>query len=191
MSRHGLGSDASRPAALITPCPAAVDQFFVEQLRYDKLAKSKNKLEKNPFIVTYSKGLSYPDNPIFESLVGQLYISYIEVDLYSGNIVGGWFEIRNNPKRMYRVWPSIRTYAELYDAVGKDKDIEYLFEWHLNIVHMSREYLKGGWLYRRQRQNNLEATKNKYVILNKKGFTNILENAKPENTAFHRSGKVE
>jgi hypothetical protein len=55
---------------------------------------------------------------------------------------------------------------------------------------MTREYLKGGWLYRSKRQKELEVTKDKYVILNKKGFTNILENAKPDNVEFLGNGKV-
>lgn len=186
-SRHGLGR--SNAASSITPCPAVIDQFFKEQLHYCKQTKKSN--DKEPFIVTYSKGLSYPDSPVFESLAGQQYLSYIKIDLYNGIILDDWFEIRNNIKRFDRVWEPIRTYAELLDAVGENKDIEWLFKWHLNIVHMTREYFKGGWLFRRKRRENLEATKDKYIVLNRKGFTNVLENAKPDNVKFLGNGKVE
>ena len=180
-NRNGLGNDAFRPASLITPCPAAIDQYFKDQLHYNKLIKKAN--DKEPFTVVYSRGLNYPDRPIFEDLAGQHYLSYIVVDLYNGAVVDTYFELRNTHK-------IVRTYQELADEIGENKSIEWVFKWHLNIVHMTREYLKGGWLYRAKRQENLAATKDKYVILNKKGFANILENAKPDNVEFLGNGKV-
>ena len=183
-SRHGLGNDSHRPAALITPCPAVIDQFFEKQLHYGKLTKKAN--DKEPYTVIYQKGLSHPDNPRFESLANNCYLSRIVIDAYNGNIIDSYFEVRA------AVGGSVvfRTFQELADIFGEDKAVEWLFKWHLNIVHMTREYLKGGWLYRRQRQANLAATRDKYVILNKKGFTNILENAKPDNVEFLGNGKV-
>lgn len=186
-SRKGLWSNAWQPAYLITPCPAVIDQYFTEQMHYCKLTPKAN---SNAFIAMYSKTLSHKDNPMFDDLAGEQYISYIIVDLFNGALIDCYFEIRDNKKRFNRVWQPIRSYNELTAAIGSNQSIEWLFKWHLNIVHMTREYLKGGWLYRSKRQKELEVTKDKYVILNKKGFTNILENAKPNNVEFLGNGKV-
>lgn len=179
-SKKGLGSDTCRPAYLITPCPAAIDQYFTEQMFYCKLTPKAN--DKNPFVATYMKVLSHADNPMFECLKGDQYISYIIVDLYSGAILDHYFEVRDHNRWKY-------SFVSFENCPEKD-EIIWLFKWHLNIVHMTREYLKGGWLYRSKRQKELEITKDKYVILNKKGFTNILENAKPDNVEFLGNGKV-
>lgn len=170
--RHGLGNNVNKPAYLITPCPAVVDQFFEDQLHYMKLTPKANK-KADPFIVTYAKVLSHPDNPEFIELKGDVCISYIYVDIFNGNIIDQGFEWKN---RYHRKFGPIRSFEEC----PENKALLLVFKWHLNIVHMSREYLKGGWLYRAKRQRQLEATKDKYVILNKKGFTNILDNARPE-----------
>lgn len=180
-NNHGLGCDTFRPASLITPCPAVIDHYFRKQLHYNRLIKKTN--DDEPFVAVYSRGLNYPDRPIFEDLAGQHYLSYIVVDLYSGAILDTYFELRNKHK-------IVRTYQELAEEIGENKSIEWIFKWHLNIVHMTKEYLKGGWLYRPKRQENLSATKDKYVILNKKGFTNILNNARPDNVEFLGNGKI-
>jgi hypothetical protein len=178
-SKKGLGSNACQPAYLITPCPAVVDQYFTEQMHYCKLAA---KAGSDTFVVTYSKTLSHKDHPMFECLAGDQYISYITVDIYNGVVLSHYFEVRD--KNMWKY--GFTTYNECPEK----PEVEWLFKWHLNIVHMTREYLKGGWLYRSKRQKELEVTKDKYVILNKKGFTNILENAKPDNVEFLGNGKV-
>lgn len=181
-NRHGLGNDACRPATLITPCPAAIDQFFEEQLHYMKLTPKQNS-KANPFVVTYAKALNHADNPVFCELKNSVCMSYVVVDLFYGAVVDAYFEYR--PQFGLDIGP-VRSYAEL----PENNALIWVFKWHLNIVHMTREYLKGGWLYRSKRQRQLEATKDKYVILNKKGFTNILENAKPDNVVFLGNGKI-
>lgn len=168
LKNKGLGSDVGKPTSLLTPSPAVVDQYFIDQLRYSKLTPKK---EDNPFIARYSKVLSPGDKPVFDELADEQYISNIVIDLYTGRVMDHYLEARRKDSSKMRM--------KSYQECPPDPNIGWLFKWHLNLVRMTREYLKGGWLCRDSRQKELETAKGARIFLNAKGLKNILESAKP------------
>ncbi len=175
--KHGLGI-VSSSRVLITPCPSMVEYFFKDQLKYSK-ADIEHKHNTNQFLVRFTKALNHPDQPVFPDLNHISCVSNIVIDLYSGAVIDHYFKINRGS--------AIRTFSECPDI----ESMLYIFKWHLNIVHMAREYLKGGWMQRGKIQKEIESMKDKYVILNKKGFTNILEKAKPDFVKYVGKGKLE
>jgi len=164
--RHGLGVNPAA-ANLTSPCPRMIDVYFRQQLMYNKVAPD-NPNCKDPFYVKYVKSLNHPDNPLKSDLVNISCTSNIIVDLYTGAIVDSYFRINNgSPIRSYSECPIIES-------------LQLVFKWHLNLVHMSREYIKCGWLQRASVKKEIENAKPKCYILNKVGVTDLLNKAKPE-----------
>ena len=163
--KRGLGIK-SASSILISPCPSMIDSFFKDQLKYNKV-QVEDKSNTNPYLVRYVKGLNHGDNPLFPDLANISCVSNIIIDLYNGRVVDHYFKINRGS--------AIRAYKEC-STLGH---LTWMFQYHLNLVHMTREYIKGGWMQRVKVQKEIEDVKSKYIILNKKGFTNILEKAKP------------
>lgn len=185
--RRGLGM-ATNPAKNVAPAPAIIENYFVEQLHY--FQQNRGEIHDIPRYTTYVKNLNQPDVPLFAELKGINCISRIVVDMWHGGIMDAWFELRdsknggNNALKFkismkYRD-VKINSYNQLDEFVGQYDSLIWLFKWHLNIVHMSREYLKGGWLERKGRIKAIEKAKEARKYLNKFGTTNIINNAKPE-----------
>ena len=164
--RKGLGISQSSKS-LLSPCPKMIEAYFTDQLRYNK-SSIEDKSNKNQFLVRYQKALSMPHKPEFPELKNVTCLSNIVVDLYTGGIVDAWFKVNRGP--------AIRGYSECPQIAS----ILWVFQWHVNLVHMSREYIKGGWLERKRLQQELQDMKAKRVIMNKLGTTNFIEKARPE-----------
>ena len=178
-NRHGLGIELAS-SNLITPCPSMIDSYFKDQLKYNKVeVEDHRKGYKNAFKVRYCKALNHPDNPILPELWGISCVSNIIIDLYSGSVIDHYFKINKGS--------AIRTFSECPNIEA----VEYVFKWHLNLVHITREYLKGGWLKRSKVKKEIEDMQSKYIILNEKGITNILGLTKPENVEFFKNRKVD
>ena len=164
--KRGLGVNPAS-SNITAPCPRMIDVFFRQQLMYNKVAPD-NPDCKDPFYVKYIKGLNHPDNPMKPDLKNISCTSHIIVDLYTGAVVDHYFKINKGaPIRAYAECPNIES-------------LVLMFKWHLNIVHMAREYIKCGWLQRSKVQAEIENAKTKITILNKVGVTNILNKAKPD-----------
>ena len=165
-SKKGLGISLVS-SSLTSPCPRMIDIYFRQQLKYNKVAPD-NPNCKDPFCVKYTKSLNHPDNPIKSDLANILCTSHIIVNLYTGAIIDHYFMInKGNPIRAYRECPNIES-------------LQLVFKWHSNLVHMSREYIKCGWLQRKAVQKEIENAKPNCYILSKVGVTDLLNKAKPD-----------
>lgn len=165
-SKKGLGINPES-SSLTSPCPRMINVYFRNQLKYSKTSPD-NPNCKNPFYVKYIKTLSYADNPVRPDLLNFSCTSNIVIDLYTGSVVDNYFKINNGkPIRSYKDCPNIES-------------LVLVFKWHLNLVHMSREYIKCGWLQRKSVQKEIENAKQSCYILNKVGTTDLLNKAKPE-----------
>lgn len=164
--RHGLGIS---PAAsnLTSPCPRMIDAYFRQQLMYNRVAPDNPNCKDN-FYVKYTKTLNHSDNPIKPDLANISCTSHIIVDLYTGAIIDSYFKInKGSPIRSYTDCPNIAS-------------LQLVFKWHLNLVHMTREYIKCGWLQRDSVKKEIEKSKARCYIINKVGTTNLLNKAKPD-----------
>ena len=178
-NRCGLGIGAAG-SNLITPWPSMIDSYFKDQLKYNKVeVEGCRDGYKNAFKVRYCKALNHPDSPAIPELWGISCVSNIVIDLYSGSVIDHYFKINKGS--------AIRAFSECPNIEA----MEYVFKWHLNLVHITREYLKGGWLKRSKVKKEIEDMQSKYIILNEKGITNILGLTKPENAEFFKNGKVD
>lgn len=167
-SKKGLGLSPSINN-LITPCPSMIDSFFNLFLKYNKIT-TENKENKNPYIFRYIKTLNNPDNPVFADLALQVCTSNIIIDSYTGTIVDHYLKIKGGV--------IIKSYAQCREH--NSKSLDWMLNWHVNLVHLTREYLKGGWMLRAKVKREIEYTKCRYTILNNNGFENLSEVAKPE-----------
>lgn len=185
--RRGLGL-AINPAENVAPAPAVIENYFVAQLGY--FQQDRGEITDIPRYTTYVRNLSHPDNPLFAELKGISCISRIIVDMWNGGIADAWFELRDSKNTANKALKSkininykdvkINSYEQLNEFVDQYDSIIWLFKWHLNIIHMSREYLKGGWLERKARIKAIEKAKEARKYLNKFGTQNIINNARPE-----------
>lgn len=202
-SHKGLGIGNS-PAGHLAPSPAIIKHFFTEELhywqnpRYLVNGKKTTKYVDENFCITFCKAISQADNPLFECLKGAHCYSWIKVDMWTGSIVDSWFQFKNvktvkkSPETLLdfsRSFSGIRSYIDLQIACSEFKlnyleeevynSLAWVFKWHLNLVHMAREYIAGGWLNRPRRKKAQAAIQEKLVILNQVGYTDILNKAKP------------
>jgi len=197
-SHKGLGIGNSS-AGQLTPSASVIYHFFTEELhywktpRYEKGNIKTRKSVDEDFCMTFCKIINQADHPVFECLRGAHCYSYIKVDMWSGRIVDSWFQFKEIPTTIPTFFPhsfnGIRSYIDLEVAAKNSKQypisdevynsLVWLFKWHLNLVHMSREYIAGGWLNRPRRKKALAEIQDKFVILNKVGYTDILNKAKP------------
>lgn len=188
MAKNGLGI-SMMPAINIAPSPAVTRQYFRDQLHYQGAAEFDD--ESIHRYIKYVKMLNHPDKPIFDTLKDIKCSSYIIVDLWTGSIKEAWFELGYNDYNKTLFMPGIEkfkhvkinSFAQL--AAFEDSElgcppIVWMFKWHLNIVHMTREYLAGGWLERPGRVKAIEVAKQARLFLNKFGTKNIINNAKPD-----------
>ena len=194
-NRHGLGNTSS-PVGMVTPSPAVIQEYFKSQIHYF-LDTPAGKKPGEPVLFNeericryahYKNILNKCDAPLFECLKDITCISHIIVDLWYGYVQDAWFELRYHGKgscpgieKFKGV--KINSFAQL--AAFDDPELGcpplvWVFKWHLNIVHMTREYLKGGWLERPKRVKELAKAKESRKFLNKFGPINIIKNAKPE-----------
>ena len=177
--KKGLGINSDRPALLVTPSPAAIHHYFTQELKYsynrDYKRNSGATKDKINRIFWYSKILNNPDNPVFPVLKGTVCISFIAVDMWTGSIKNHYFEVRNSQLIVNNGVP-INTYQQLFGV----KSLEWVFKWHLNLVRVTREYLKGGWLERKSRAREIREAKAARTFLNKFGTTDLTNKAKPE-----------
>jgi len=186
INRRGLGLDAN-PAKSIAPSPAIIEHYFVDQLHY--FQQDRDNVKNFLRYVTYVKHLNQPDAPLFGELQGISCISRIVVDRLNGGIVDHWFELRDsknagNHQLKFKINMKykdvkINSFDQLTEFENYYPSIIWLFKWHLNIVHMSREYLRGGWLERPARIDAIEEAKQARKYLNKYGLTDIINKAKP------------
>ena len=193
--RHGLGNTAM-PIGWVTPSPAIIQEYFKNQMHYfldtpaGKVA-GEHKLFNEEKIVRYAHYkniLNKNDVPLFDCLKDITCISHIVVDLWSGHIHDAWFDVRyhgldhcSGIEALKGV--KINSFNQLADFEDPEigcPSLIWVFKWHLNIVHMTREYLKGGWLERPKRIKELAKAKEARKFLNKFGPINIIGNAKPE-----------
>ena len=165
-NRNGLGIEKSS-GSLISPCPSMINSFFVRQLKYNKV-DIENKKNNNQYLVRYVKTLNQADNPLFPELTNITCVSNIIVDMYDGSIVDHYFKVNKGP--------AIRNYQECPSL----EPLQSVFKWHINIVHASREYIKGGWMSRNKVKEEIEDSKKLYKYLSKTNFTNILKYTKDE-----------
>ena len=187
--RHGLGL-GNNPAKSVAPAPAVIEQYFVNQMHY--FQQNRGEIHNLSRYTTYVKNLNQPDVPMFTQLKGVNCISRIVVDMWNGCIKDAWFELRTSKANLNGAYmPGIEKFKDVkinsFDQLADFEDPElgyppivWLFKWHLNIVHMSREYLKGGWLERPARIKAIEVAKQARKFLNKFGTKNIINNAKPD-----------
>ena len=153
--KRGMGIDTGK-STLTTPCPKVIDAYFQSQLRYIKEPKYFN----NSFYALYTKNLNNQDNPVLPELAGVTCNSQIIVDLYTGAIVEDYLKV--NKKK-------ISTFAEC-----ENESIKTIFKWHANIIQITCEYIKYGWLERYMIKKELEKAKSKGKILNKTDTKNLL-----------------
>ena len=186
-NRKGLGLD-DNPAKSVAPSPAIIEHYFVGQLHY--FQQNRGEIHDIPRYTTYVKNLNQPDAPLFAELKGINCISRIVVDMWSGGITEAWFELKDsknagNNALKFKICTKykdakINSFDQLTEFENYYPSIIWLFKWHLNIVHMSREYLKGGWLERPARISAIEKAKEARKYLNRFGLKDIINNAKPE-----------
>lgn len=189
--RNGLGLAIS-PSENVAPAPAVIENYFVAQLGY--FQQNRGEITDIPRYTTYVRNLNHPDNPMFPELKGVSCISRIVVDMWNGGIKDAWFELKTSKPNLDGAYiPGIEAFKGVkinsFDQLACFEDPElgyfpivWLFKWHLNIVHMSREYLKGGWLERKARIKAIEKAKEARKYLNRFGLTNIINNAKPDDS---------
>lgn len=165
--KRGMGI-ATGKSNLTAPCPKVIDAYFQGQLRYVKESKHFD----NSFYALYTKNLNNQDNPVLPELAGVTCNSQIIVDLYTGAIVDDYLKV--NKKK-------ISTFAEC-----ENDSIKTIFKWHANIIQITCEYIKYGWLEKYSIKKELETAKSKGKILNKTDTRNLLIKTMPlEINSFH------
>lgn len=191
MSKHGLGI-AGSPALSICPCPSVIQQLFTDLLGYSEQKKSPNDIK--PFETIFVKGLHYADHPEFKCLAGTAVNSYVKIDYFTGRILDSYVKVKGlvTKENHHISFSDIRAFADL-DASIKNSNSEqfqitdeqytalnWCLKWHINLVHITREYLKGGWLERESRKKVLKEVYNKRVYLNSYGLVDLANKTKPE-----------
>lgn len=157
--KRGMGINTGK-SNITAPCPKMIDSYFQNILKYNRYS-----LSDNPFYALYTKDLNHQDNPILPELAGITCNSQIIVDLYTGAIVDDYLKV--NKKK-------INTFAEC-----ENESLKTILRWHLNIVKVTCEYIKYGWLERYTIKKELEEAKNKGKILNKTDTRNLLIKTMP------------
>ena len=136
------------------PAPSGVmiKAFFVGILGYNE---SKPSFVDNRLLVRFTRSLSSRDAPLVPELSGLSCISNIVVDLLTGKIIDHYFKVNNGTP--------IRNNEDSYFIYGSP--IDQVLRYHFNLVHMSREYIAGGWLYRTKINQQLETNRKKFVFI--------------------------
>ena len=158
--KRGMGIDTGK-RNITAPCPKMIDVYFQNILKYNRYSRSDN-----PFYALYTKVLNHPDNPIIPELTGITCNSQIIVDLYTGAVVDDYLKVKKK---------KITTFAEC-----ENESLKTMLRWHLNIVKVTCEYIKYGWLERYGIKKELEEAKNKGKILNKTDTRNLRIKIMPE-----------
>lgn len=118
----------------VAPCPQVIKYYFKNKLRYQIIPTKTEASKADADLVTYTKVLNHPDNPIFPELAGIVVQSTVVINLTDGSIVDHYVKVNSgSPIRSYDEEPGL-------------KQLKCIIKWHMNIISMSKEYLNGGWL---------------------------------------------
>ena len=169
-----------------------MQQFFTDLLGYNEQKKPLH--DAKPFVAVFVKGLHYADHPEFKCLVGTAVNSYVKIDYFTGRILDSYIKVKGlvTKGNHHTSFSEIRAFADL-DAFVKNpsceqcqitdeqyRALDWCLKWHINLIHITREYLKGGWLERESRKKVLKEVYNKRVYLNSYGLTDLANKTKPE-----------
>lgn len=152
----------------LAPSAYMIEKFFTDQLGY---CEGIGHFENNILSVKFTRTLSQKDLPVKPDVSGITCVSVIEVNMLSGRIMDHYFRINKGTP--------VRIYQESYFVKGSTLDL--LLKYHFNLVHMSREYIAGGWLYRKKIDEQLQHNRERFQFITSENAAHgLLDRAKPE-----------